>query len=38
MSGKGEIYDYDRCCLDEWRAVPHFDWTLGHGVGLVAEE
>ena len=24
--------------LNEWLAVRRFDWTLGHGMGMVAEK
>jgi hypothetical protein len=38
VSGKEKHDDYDKCSVDEWLAVPRFDWTLGHGVGMVAEK
>ncbi len=38
VSGKEKYYDYDKCCVDQWLTVPRFAWTLGHGVGMVAEK
>ena len=38
VSGKEKHHDDDQCCVDEWLAVRRFDWALGHGVGMVAEE